>query len=110
MSGIITTPVVNIKDHVEMLKKVVRRKISQTTIISPKNPNTYRKSSQNVNRFFDNKELVNDENQDKKNKQVVVCMKLEMDLGNKFIPTREYEKRMVEKALKEKSLKEPKTN
>jgi hypothetical protein len=37
-------------------------------------------------------------------------MKLEMDLGNKFIPTREYEKRMVEKALKEKSLREPKTN
>lgn len=68
MSGIISTPVVNIKDHVEMLKKVVRRKISQTVVTSPKNPITSRKSSQNVNRFFDNRELVNDENQEKKNK------------------------------------------
>jgi hypothetical protein len=37
-------------------------------------------------------------------------MKLEMDVGNKFIPTREYEKKMVEKALKEKSLKDPKSS
>ena len=51
-----------------MLKKVVRRKISQTAVTSPKNPITSRKSSQNINRFFDNRELVNDENQEKKNK------------------------------------------